>query len=218
MVKLAPSILSADFSALLESVKKVENAGVDYLHVDIMDGHFVPNISFGPMVMKALKGKTSLPMDVHLMITDPDQYLEAFVSAGAQCITVHVETCPHLNRTIQQIKQLGVKVGVSLNPATPLSVLEEVLPDLDLVLIMTVNPGFGGQAFIPSQVDKIRRLRTWIDEKQLGAQIEVDGGVTLENALLLKQAGADILVAGTAIFGADNITERVKAFRACLNE
>lgn len=216
MVKLAPSILSADFSALLESVKLVEDAGVDYLHVDIMDGHFVPNISFGPMVLKALKGKTKLPMDVHLMIENPDDYLEDFVSAGADLITIHVEACPHLHRSIQHIKQLGVKAGVSLNPGTPLAALEEILPDVDLVLVMTVNPGFGGQAFIESQLDKIKRLKAMIVSKGLTTLIEVDGGVTLHNAALLKEAGADILVAGSAIYGADDIQKRVEAFRDCL--
>jgi ribulose-phosphate 3-epimerase len=216
MVKLAPSILSADFSALLESVKSVEDAGVDYLHVDIMDGHFVPNISFGPMVLKALKGKTKLPMDVHLMIENPDEYLEAFVSAGADIITIHVEACPHLHRSIQHIKQFGVKAGVSLNPGTSLSTLEEILPDVDLVLVMTVNPGFGGQAFIESQIDKIKRLKAMIVSKGLETLIEVDGGVTLDNAALLKAAGVDILVAGSAIYGADDIQKRVAAFRDCL--
>lgn len=213
MVKLAPSILSADFSALLDSVKAVEDAGVDYLHVDIMDGHFVPNISFGPMVMKALKGKTKLPMDVHLMIENPDQYLEEFVSAGADILTVHAEACTHLHRSIQRIKQLGVKAGVSLNPATSLSTIEEILPDVDLVLIMTVNPGFGGQAFIESQVDKVRRLSEMIKSRGLSTQIEIDGGVTLNNAALLKEAGAHILVAGSAIYGASDIKARVAEFR-----
>ncbi len=216
MVKLAPSLLSADFSALQDSVRKVEEAGVDYLHVDIMDGHFVPNISFGPMVLKALKGKTKLPMDVHLMIENPDAYMEEFVSAGADIITVHVEACPHLHRSIQHVKQLGVKVGVSLNPGTSLTTLEEVLPDLDVVLVMTVNPGFGGQAFIETQIDKIKRLKKMIVDRGLNTLIEVDGGVTLQNAALLKEAGADILVAGSAIYGASDIKERVDAFRECL--
>jgi ribulose-phosphate 3-epimerase len=213
MVKLSPSILSADFGRLLEDVKKVEAAGVEYLHIDIMDGHFVPNISFGPMVMGAISGKTSLVKDVHLMIENPDQYVEAFVKAGADIIVVHQEACPHLHRSIQNIKSYGVKAGVSLNPGTSLSTIEEVLDDLDMVLIMSVNPGFGGQSFIESQLDKIRRLRQMITERGLDVDIEVDGGIKASNVAKVVEAGANVIVAGSAIFGADDINEAVKGFR-----
>lgn len=213
MVRLAPSILSADFARLLESVKQVENAGVDLLHIDIMDGHFVPNISFGPMVLKAIQGKTNLPFDVHLMIEDPDRYLEEFASAGAAFITVHAETCVHLHRTIQSIRALGVKPAVSLNPGTSLRVIEEILPDVDMILLMSVNPGFGGQSFIASTLDKIRRLRAMLDERGLKTEIQVDGGVTLVNARAVAEAGATILVAGSAIFSTPDISVAVKAFR-----
>ena len=213
MVKLSPSILSADFGRLLEDVKKVEAAGVEYLHIDIMDGHFVPNISFGPMVMKAISGKTSLIKDVHLMIENPDQYVEEFVKAGADIIVVHQEACPHLHRSIQNIKSYGVKAGVSLNPGTSLSTIEEILGDIDMVLIMSVNPGFGGQSFIESQLDKIRRLRQMIDERGLSVDIEVDGGVKVSNVAKVVEAGANVIVAGSAIFGAENINEAVADFR-----
>jgi len=213
MVKLSPSILSADFGRLLEDVKKVEAAGVEYLHIDIMDGHFVPNISFGPMVMGAVSGKTDLVKDVHLMIENPDQYVEGFVKAGADIIVVHQEACPHLHRSIQNIKSYGVKAGVSLNPGTSLSTIEEVLSDLDMVLIMSVNPGFGGQSFIESQLDKIRRLRQMITERGLDVDIEVDGGIKASNVAAVVEAGANVIVAGSAIFGADDINEAVKGFR-----
>lgn len=213
MVKLAPSILSADFGRLLESVKQVEDAGVDMLHIDIMDGHFVPNISFGPIVMKGIQGKTALPFDVHLMIEDPDSYLEEFASAGAAWITVHAETCVHLHRTIQSIRALGVRPAVSLNPATPLSAIEEILPEVDMVLLMSVNPGFGGQSFIESTLDKIRRLRGMITDRGLKTEIQVDGGVSLKNARAVAEAGATILVAGSAVFNTPDISATVKAFR-----
>ncbi len=213
MVKLAPSILSADFGRLLESVKQVEKAEVDLLHIDIMDGHFVPNISFGPLVMKGIQGKTDLPFDVHLMIQDPDRYLEEFANAGADWITVHAEACVHLHRTIQSIRALGVKAGVSLNPATPLSAIEEILPEVDMVLLMSVNPGFGGQSFIESTLDKVRRLRTMMDERGLKTEIQVDGGVTLKNARAVAEAGATILVAGSAVFNTPDISATVRAFR-----
>jgi ribulose-phosphate 3-epimerase len=216
MVKIAPSILSADFSRLLEHVKEVENAGVEYLHVDVMDGHFVPNISFGAPILNALKGKTNLFMDVHLMIETPDRYIEDFVKAGADLINVHVEACTHLHRTIQLIKSYGVKAAVTLNPATPLNVLDEILPELDMVLLMSVNPGFGGQSYIQATTDKIKKLKQMILDRNLSCEIEVDGGVNLKNVKEVVDAGADVIVAGSAIFNTDNITQTVKAFRAAL--
>lgn len=216
MVKIAPSILSADFSRLLEHVKEIENAGVEYLHVDVMDGHFVPNISFGAPILNALKGKTSLFMDVHLMIETPDRYIEDFVKAGADLINVHVEACTHLHRTIQLIKSFGVKAAVTLNPATPLNVLDEILPELDMVLLMSVNPGFGGQSYIQATTDKIKRLKQMIIERNPSCEIEVDGGVNLKNVKEVVDAGADVIVAGSAIFSTDNIMDTVKAFRAAL--
>lgn len=213
MVKLAPSMLSADFADLLTDIKRVEKAGADWLHVDIMDGHFVPNISFGPMVMKALKGKTDLPMDVHLMIEKPDDYIDAFVDAGAYMITVHEESSIHLHRSIQKIKARGIKAGVSLNPATSLSTIEEILPELDMVLLMSVNPGFGGQSFIESTFDKIKRLKKMIDDRHLSVDIQVDGGVKLSNVEDVLKAGANIIVAGSAVFGADDVDATVASFK-----
>lgn len=213
MVKIAPSILSADFSQLLNHVKEVEAAGVDYLHVDVMDGHFVPNISFGAPILKSLKGKTDLVIDVHLMIENPDQYIPDFVEAGADFIGVHVEATKHLHRTIQLIKSYGVKACVTLNPATPLSSIEEVLGDIDMVLLMSVNPGFGGQSYIPSTTAKIKRLRQMIKESGLDILIEVDGGVKLDNVKEVVDAGADVIVAGSAIFNTDDIAKTVAAFR-----
>lgn len=213
MVKIAPSILSADFSRLLEHVKEVESAGVDYLHVDVMDGHFVPNISFGAPILKSLKGKTNLFMDVHLMIENPDLYIGDFVDSGADLINVHVEASTHIHRTIQLIKSYGVKAAVTLNPGTPLVVLEEILPELDMVLLMSVNPGFGGQSYIKATTDKIRRLKAMIDEKGLKCDIQVDGGINLTNVKEVIEAGANIFVAGSAIFNTENIAETVKAFR-----
>lgn len=213
MVKLAPSILSADFGHLLDDIKKVEEAGVELLHIDIMDGHFVPNISFGPVVLNSIKGKTTVPFDVHLMIENPDQYVEEFVKSGAYIITVHEESTKHLHRTIQNIKSFGVKAGVSINPATSLSVLEEILPEIDMVLLMSVNPGFGGQSFINTTLDKIKRLRGMIDNRGLQIDIQIDGGVKLDNAAEIVNAGANILVAGSAIFNADNIHDTVRKFR-----
>ncbi|WP_053956949.1 ribulose-phosphate 3-epimerase [Inediibacterium massiliense] len=213
MAKLAPSILSADFSNLLEDIKKVENAGADLLHIDVMDGHFVPNITIGPLILQSIKGKTNLPFDVHLMIENPDLYIEEFVKKGADIITVHVEACPHLHRTIQNIKSYGVKAAVSLNPATSLSTIEYILEDVDMVLLMSVNPGFGGQKFIPSVIDKIKKLRKMIQEKNLNVEIEIDGGVKIDNAKDVVKAGAHILVAGSAVFGADDVSKAVRRFK-----
>ena len=202
MTIIAPSILSADFAKLAEEIRDVENSGADWIHIDVMDGHFVPNITFGPLVVQAVKRHTALPLDVHLMISNPDDYVQAFAEAGADRISVHVETCPHLHRTIQAIKNAGAKPGVVLNPATPLSQIEPILSDVDLVLIMTINPGFGGQSFIPSTLSKIRALRGMLQEHGLAhVDVEVDGGINRETAALVKEAGANVLVAGTAVFG-----------------
>lgn len=200
-IKLAPSILSADFSRLGEQVVEVTKAGADYIHVDVMDGQFVPNITIGAPVVASLRSWTDLPLDVHLMIERPEAHISQFADAGADIITVHVEAATHLHRLVEAIKGLGVKVGVSLNPATPLSSLDEVLPLLDLVLVMTVNPGFGGQAFIGSMMDKIVRLRKILDDMRAKAELEVDGGINMSIAPKVAEAGADVLVAGAAIFG-----------------
>lgn len=199
-VLLAPSILSADFANLGRDVQAVEAAGADVLHVDVMDGHFVPNISIGPLVVRALRPVTGLPLHVHLMISEPERYIDEFVAAGADLVTVHVETCPHLHRTLQQIREAGARPAVTLNPATPLGSLEEVLAEVDLILVMTVNPGFGGQRLIPATVDKVRRLRAWLDARGLAPHIEVDGGVNGDTLETLVAAGADVLVMGSAIF------------------
>ncbi|MBU5677367.1 ribulose-phosphate 3-epimerase [Alkaliphilus sp. MSJ-5] len=217
MMKLAPSILSADFSNLLADIKKVEEAGCDLLHIDVMDGHFVPNITIGPLVMEGLKGKTKLPFDVHLMIENPDRYIPQFAKAGAHIISVHSEACIHLHRTIQLIKDNGAKAAVALNPATPLNVIEHVLEDLDMVLIMTVNPGFGGQSFIESSLSKIEALRKIIDTRGLNVDIQVDGGIKVDNVKKVIDAGANIVVAGSAIFNSENITQTVKQFRENTN-
>lgn len=201
---IAPSILSANFARLGEDIRTVEEAGADVIHIDVMDGHFVPNITIGPLVVAAVRKITDLPLDVHLMIENPDQYIEEFAAAGSDWITVHVEACVHLNRTINKIKELGKKAGAVLNPATPLVTVEEVLPDVDLIMLMSVNPGFGGQSFIGSTIDKIRRLRRMIEEKGLTAGIEVDGGVSPKTMADVAGAGANIFVAGSAVFGQEN--------------
>jgi len=199
-IKLAPSILSADFSRLGEQVVEATQAGADYIHLDVMDGHFVPNITAGPVIVAAIRPHTHLPLDVHLMIEAPEKYIQQFAQAGANIITVHVEVCPHLHRVVESIKELGVKAGVALNPSTPLTTVDEVLSTLDLVLLMSVNPGFGGQQFIGSTVDKIARLRNRLDEVGLAAELEVDGGINAEIAPSVAQAGARVLVAGAAVF------------------
>lgn len=199
-IKLAPSILSADFSRLGEQVSEVAEAGADYIHVDVMDGHFVPNITVGPLVVKAVRKLTKIPLDVHLMIESPERYIDQFAEAGANIITVHVEACPHLHRVVQSIRDLKVRPGVSLNPATPLISIEEILPMVDLVLLMSVNPGFGGQSFIPESIGKIKALRRALDDNRLKAELEVDGGIGHDNAAEVVRAGARVLVAGTAVF------------------
>lgn len=214
MIKLAPSILSADFSQLAESVKAVENAGCEYLHIDVMDGHFVPNITFGAVVFEKLRKKSNMTFDCHLMIEQPDLYLEDFVKAGADIITVHQEACVHLNRTIHHIKELGCKAGVAINPATSPQALEYVLQGVDMVLIMSVNPGFGGQKFIPQSLDKIKKLKQMIDAKKFNVDIQVDGGVSVDNIHDIVTAGANIVVAGSAIFGKDNIQKAVSDLRS----
>lgn len=216
MNRLAPSILSADFSRLGEEVKTIEEAGAHIIHVDVMDGHFVPNISFGSAVMKSLLGKTKLPFDVHLMITDPDRYIKDFVTENTEIITVHQEACIHLHRTLQMIKSHGVKAGVALNPATPLFTLEYVFEDLDYVLIMSVNPGFGGQKFIPSALEKIRKLAVIKAQRNPDLIIAVDGGITLENVEDVVGAGANLIVAGSSVFGAPDVKKRVQDFLALL--
>ncbi|MEW9077711.1 ribulose-phosphate 3-epimerase [Terrisporobacter glycolicus] len=213
MIKLAPSILSADFAKLLEDVKKVEKAGCEYLHIDVMDGHFVPNITLGPGIVKSLRKDVNMVFDTHLMIENPDNYIKDFVDAGSDLIVVHVEACRHLHRTIQNIKSYNVKAGVALNPATPIETIKHVLQDVDMVLIMTVNPGFGGQSFIESVIEKIKELKQIIDEKNLNVDIQVDGGIKPSNINQVVEAGANVIVAGSAIFNSENIEETVKLMR-----
>lgn len=213
-IRIAPSILSADFSKLQEEIQSVEAAGADWLHVDVMDGHFVPNITIGPLVVEAIKPHTKLPLDCHLMVTDPDAYIPAFAKAGADVITVHVEATVHLHRTLQLIRAQGVKAGVALNPHTPIAMIEHVLTDLDMVLLMTVNPGFGGQKFITNVVPKIRALRQLLDAQDLQhVEIEVDGGVNEETSRLVREAGANVLVAGNAIYNAPDRREAIRRIR-----
>ncbi len=214
MIKIAPSILSADFAKLGEEIKDVENGGADYIHVDVMDGHFVPNITIGPLIVEAIRPITKLPLDVHLMIENPDQYIPAFAKAGADILTVHVEACPHLHRTIQLIKSHGVKAGVVLNPATPVDSIKHVIEDIDLVLLMTVNPGFGGQKFIHSVLPKIEEVAKMVKEKNLKVEIEVDGGVNQETARLCARAGANVLVAGSAIYNQEDRKIAIEQIRS----
>lgn len=214
MIKIAPSILSADFSNLASEVKKVEEAGADLLHIDVMDGHFVPNISLGPPIIASLRDKTSLPFDVHLMISQPDRYIENFIKAGADIICVHAETCTHLNSTINQIKGFGIKAAVALNPATSLSVIEYSLESIDMVLIMTVNPGFGGQSFIRSMLGKIKALKSMIDERKLIIDLEVDGGINQSNIREVIDAGANVIVAGSAVYNSKDIKEAIDGLKS----
>lgn len=216
MKRLAPSILSADFSKLGEDVKNIENAGAHIIHIDVMDGHFVPNISYGAVVMKSLLGKTKMPFDVHLMIEDADKYIGEFVTDNTEFITVHYESCTHLHRTVEYIKSFGVKAGVAINPATPVSVLECILEDVDMVLVMSVNPGFGGQKFISGALEKVKQLDKIRKKLNLTFEIEIDGGINLENISTVIDAGVDIAVAGSAVFKAENVTETVKAFNSRL--
>ena len=213
-VRIAPSILSADFARLAEEVARVEDAGADWLHIDVMDGHFVPNLTVGPPIVEALRKVTTLPLDVHLMMTNPDAFIGEFAEAGADYLTVHVETCPHLHRTVQSIKERGVKAGVTLNPATPAGTLSEIVRDADLILIMSVNPGFGGQKFIASSLRKIAEVRALIDRTGSRALLEVDGGVKPDNVQEILAAGAEVLVAGSAVFSTDDYAAAITALRA----
>ncbi len=213
MIEIAPSILSADFSRLGEAVKMIENSGIDMLHIDVMDGRFVPNITIGPVVIKSLRQQSKIPFDVHLMIVEPEKYIEAFADAGADIITVQAETCPHLDRVIQQIKATGAKAGVALNPSTSEYVLDYVLDQLDMVLVMSVNPGFGGQKFIPSMLTKIAMIKDEIRVRGLKTKIQVDGGINMENIGDIALAGADIFVAGSAVFQAENPSQAVRILK-----
>ena len=213
-IRIAPSILSADFARLAEEVARVEEAGADWLHIDVMDGHFVPNLTVGPPIVEALRKVTTLPLDVHLMMTNPDAFIGEFAEAGADYLTVHVEACPHLHRTVQSIKERGVKAGVTLNPATPAGTLSEIVRDADLILIMSVNPGFGGQKFIPSSLRKIAEVRALIDCTQSQALLEVDGGVKPDNVTEILAAGAEVLVAGSAVFSSHDYAAAITALRA----
>jgi ribulose-phosphate 3-epimerase len=213
-ILIAPSILSADFARLADEVAAVERAGADILHIDVMDGHFVPNLTIGPPIVAALRKVTKMPLDVHLMITNADDFIAEFAEAGADYLTVHVEACPHLHRTVQSIKEHGVKAGVTLNPATSLTTIEDILPDVDVVLIMSVNPGFGGQKFITSSLQRITSVRAMIDRIGSRALLEVDGGVKIDNAAQVLAAGADVLVAGSAIFSSRDYAATIAAMRS----
>ena len=214
-IKIAPSILSADFGRLGEQVQAASAAGADYIHVDIMDGHFVPNLTIGPMIVEAIRPFTKLPLDCHLMITEPERYVADFARAGAGIITVHAEACPHLHRTVQQIRELKVRAGVAINPGTYIAAVEEILPYVDLVLVMTVNPGFGGQKFIESTLGKVRKLRKLLDEQSLRVELEVDGGINAGTAPAIVAAGANVLVAGSAIFNKkESVAAAVKRLKA----
>jgi ribulose-phosphate 3-epimerase len=213
MRKIAPSILSADFTKLGEEIEAVEAAGADYIHIDVMDGHFVPNITVGPMIVKAAREVTDLPLDVHLMIENPERYIDDFVTAGSDLITVHVEMVTHLHRLLGVIRDAGIKAGAALNPATPLSSIQQVLHNLDMVVLMTVNPGFGGQSFIPEVLPKIGELKGMIDQKGMEVDIEVDGGINVENIAQVARAGANVFVAGNAIFGSKDYAETVALMR-----
>jgi len=213
MIKIAPSILSADFARLGEEIRAIDAAGADYVHVDVMDGHFVPNITIGPPVVEAIRKVTDLPLDVHLMIENPDAYIPAFASAGSDIITVHAEAATHLHRTVQLIKSYGKRAGVSINPATPISSLDVILDDLDLVLVMTVNPGFGGQSFISSCLPKIEALRQELTRRGLSTELQVDGGVKTDNIGLIAGAGADVFVAGSAVFGTPDYAATISALK-----
>jgi len=217
MALIAPSILSADFTRLGEHIAEAEAGGADWIHVDVMDGHFVPNITIGPLIVKAARRATELPLDVHLMIEEPDRYLEDFVEAGANWLTVHQEACPHLHRTVQKIRELGAKPGVSVNPATPVETLVDILPFVDLVLVMTVNPGFGGQKFIPECLTKLVRLGAMLDQLQRhGVEVEVDGGIDPQTAPAVVAAGATALVAGSAVFGKGSVADNIQAIKRSL--
>jgi len=213
MVKIAPSILSADFSKLGAEILDVEQGGADYIHVDVMDGHFVPNITIGPLIVEAIRPVTKLPLDVHLMIENPDQYIEAFANAGADYITVHLEACKHLHRTIHYIKSFGIKAGVVLNPATPVETIQHIIEDVDMVLLMSVNPGFGGQKFIPSVLGKIKQVKEMAEIKGVDIEIEIDGGVNEETAKLCIEAGATVLVAGSAVYNQEDRGKAIAALR-----
>jgi ribulose-phosphate 3-epimerase len=212
-VKIAPSILAADFTRLADELRSIEEGGADWVHVDVMDGRFVPNITIGPFIVEAVRRSTSLPLDVHLMIVEPERYVDDFVRAGATTVGIHVETCPHLHRSVAQIREAGARACVVLNPSTPATSVEPVLEDIDQVLVMTVNPGFGGQKFIGSMLGKIETLRGWIDERELDVALEVDGGIGPETIARAARAGADVFVAGTAVFGSPDRGEAIAALR-----